>query len=487
LALTEALTTLQDAQEARAEFLVDALDNERVAEAAGDNAETATEANLQTALDASVTDLDTEIDGVLGASDFDTATENVREALITDALEDVQKDITDAQKALASAESDVSSALLTALSTVESRTTALESALKAESAAASALVGEEAAFDDANTPQNTAFQRGNVDADTGVFTAAADGSVYADATVSTTDVVVIAELNADNDWELNSDLTADDYSRLDQLAATLQADTDAQAAATTAEASLERAVREVVRIERDDSELEITDYTGLITETNGEVTVDFGADFDAPGPIGTDGDNAALTGVAAPEADTVLDARVTLSGHEETLADLEEAIADYREVVELNDQFETLDEAVDEARLAITNGEDEDPAGLDINLRDAGQDATSDDDLFLFSDDYADQTVADFGESGEDRLFFGEEYSLVQLDGAWKASADTGDAAALEIFWEQKGADLVLYTEEKAFAGNASTEGDIVKITLAGVNAEDVSFSNGYLTAGEPA
>jgi hypothetical protein len=46
---------------------------------------------------------------------------------------------------------------------------------------------------------------------------------------------------------------------------------------------------------------------------------------------------------------------------------------------------------------------------------------------------------------------------------------------------------LTLYVENKAFAGNGSTAGDITEIEMTGVNAADIEFSGGYLTAGEPA
>jgi hypothetical protein len=177
---------------------------------------------------------------------------------------------------------------------------------------------------------------------------------------------------------------------------------------------------------------------------------------------------------------------VELADRQETLTDLKEAIARFENARDLRDDLADFDESAQDALEAITDSVED--GGLGVNLITNFSAATADDDVYLYSaQEFDPAAITGFGASGEDRIFFGDEYTLVQLEGAWSASASTGDASALEIFWVQSGANLVLYVEDKAFAGNGTTEGDITKIELAGVSANDIDFSGGYLTAGEPA
>jgi hypothetical protein len=162
-------------------------------------------------------------------------------------------------------------------------------------------------------------------------------------------------------------------------------------------------------------------------------------------------------------------------------------------------EADDLVEAVTDAQEAITDTEED--GGLDVALLTEGNGVTGasgdvafsgDDEVYLYNAEDGDDTtgnidVSSFAVSGEDRIFFGDEYALVELDAEWDATEATGDASALEIFWEQSGSNLTLYVENKAFAGNGSTAGDITEIEMTGVNAADIEFSGGYLTAGEPA
>jgi hypothetical protein len=78
-----------------------------------------------------------------------------------------------------------------------------------------------------------------------------------------------------------------------------------------------------------------------------------------------------------------------------------------------------------------------------------------------------------FGMGGDDVLFVGADYAL----NAGKLAA--GNNAALEVFIAQSGANTTITIETEVY-GSAS--GDVIVITLTGVNAADVAFANGIIT-----
>ena len=188
----------------------------------------------------------------------------------------------------------------------------------------------------------------------------------------------------------------------------------------------------------------------------------------------------------APDADDILDQRDTLAAEEKDLADLNEAIAEWEALVALNEELGDLDDAVTAAEAAITDPEED--GGLGVSLLEGADNFTANSDVYLFSED-TNQTLTGFGANGEDRIYFGEGYSLVAIPDGDDINDNVGDVAAQEILWAQDGNNLVLYVEEESFAGNSSdgAGADITTITLAGVSAEDVSFEGGYLSAGEVA
>jgi hypothetical protein len=114
---------------------------------------------------------------------------------------------------------------------------------------------------------------------------------------------------------------------------------------------------------------------------------------------------------------------------------------------------------------------------------------TADNEVTLFEDaEGTAVTFTDFGTAGEDQIFFGEGYSLVEIAGEDGIGGNEGDSGTLEILWEQSGSNLILYVEDEAFAGNVSTQTDMTEITLTGFSATDItSFADGFLSAGEVA
>lgn len=192
-----------------------------------------------------------------------------------------------------------------------------------------------------------------------------------------------------------------------------------------------------------------------------------------------------VEGVAAGSTTQITSTTTKVKDLKDALDDLtalNEAVADFEAARELSTELATLNEAITDATSAITDSVED--GGLGINLLPSTATTfTSKDDVFLFTEG-ANKSLASFGVSGEDKIFFGEGYSLVAIADDKAITNNVGDAAALEILWVQQGNNLVLYVEEETFAGNSSAgaAADITTVTLTGVNAADVSFEGGFLT-----
>ena len=178
----------------------------------------------------------------------------------------------------------------------------------------------------------------------------------------------------------------------------------------------------------------------------------------------------------------VIGAEENLDAAEVALSALDAAVADYRELVELNSQYGALDDAVTEAREAITNEVDGDPAGLGVTSLEGDESFTINDDVYIFDEA---QTLDDFGAIGIDKIYFGEGYTLVAL-GDQDIEGNVGDISALEIFWIESASGVELYVETETFGGNASGTEDLVQLTLTGVQGVDITdeLVSGYLSAG---
>lgn len=175
------------------------------------------------------------------------------------------------------------------------------------------------------------------------------------------------------------------------------------------------------------------------------------------------------------------DAREAQADFAEALANLGEAQADLA-------GFEALVEARDEALEALgeTGFAVEDLVALPVHSTFGTDEA----DLYVFGgyDGGESVSISGFGAVDQDMIFFGEGFTLFEL------AADTniqttrvGDAGALEIFWQQQGANTVLYVELEAEAGRDVGAGafeNLVTITLTGVTgAELTGLQDGYFVA----
>ncbi|MCD2089477.1 hypothetical protein K8090_17370, partial [Halomonas meridiana] len=197
--------------------------------------------------------------------------------------------------------------------------------------------------------------------------------------------------------------------------------------------------------------------------------------------VTTQGVDAGTTSsAAATKANELLTAENALETFLENKTAFEEARS-------LDDQLTALEDAVTGAKAAIENDvDDADAPGLGYTLKDFidGATATSADDIYLFDADQADVTIGQFGAAGEDRLFFGSDYTFVELADGEAITDNVGDISTLEIFWKVETGNLKLWVEEETFAGNASSASDSVAITLTGVTADEFAVEDGFLTSG---
>ncbi|MDX1347434.1 MAG: hypothetical protein R3189_04195 [Thiomicrorhabdus chilensis] len=433
--LAEALTAVASAYDAKAAFLDSAAENTLIDNADGDDTDAVVDADVATALDDSVDNVNAELVnlGTIAGTEFTDGGVNAKAGLIADGREDAAAAIAAADAFLTALNSDIDAVdgLRAALNDSAATTAAVATANDAVDAAAVALAGKEAEYNTANT-------------DTVVI--AADGTIVdgvaADLVVLDAGDLVLAPGITE---ETNPGITA----LLDASIAKEAADA-ALVAATTAETDADNALAAIT------------------------LTADQAATFDAA--LGYD---ATTTG-ADIETDLGL-AETDLSDAQDLSDALEAAIAAWEEMKVLDAELGDLNTAITDAEAAIEDSVEDGGLGLHIVDFD-GSNATANNDIFVYDND-ADETIANFGAAGEDQIYFGSEFSLVAL-GDSAITDNVGDVAATEIFWEEVGADLVLYVEDEAFAGNGSTTADITTITLTGVAAADVTYVDGFLIAG---
>ena len=477
-ALTEALETYKAAMTAESDFLKAQVDNELLEASDLDDESTLTE--IRTAIDdayeATAGEVETAIDAIGGdgiaavegagdissVADLETRSATVQDGIIADAIEQAQKNVTAVEKI-------AKDGVLGAMSSVISAKNTLESAYEAEAAAEKAFEGEAARFESVTgatlTPTGFAIDSTadeTLEANDTLTILPAGGTAPADNIVLT--------LGSNGRWSVPANADTSELEGFDALLADANAWGAATNQVTSSAASLQNAVDRAEQLQQENDAVE---DAGTIDP------VSFNADGEAT--VGVTFDTLALN--------NILSAR-------EDLSDLNAAVEDFQAARALNTEADDLNDAVTEATEALTNDEDE--GGLGITLVATGDNFVAGDELYVFDPEAADDAdLSGFGASGQDRIFFGEEYSLVELSseeaGEFLAttpdfSSDVGSSSGLEIFWAQSGSTVELFVETKAFAGNGTSNGDFVQISLTGnVNADEFDFSGGYLTNGEVA
>lgn len=77
----------------------------------------------------------------------------------------------------------------------------------------------------------------------------------------------------------------------------------------------------------------------------------------------------------------------------------------------------------------------------------------------------------------------GDSFTRVDLAADADFTEEQGDVSTMEVFFQQNGDNAVLTFEDKAFAGNGSSASeDLTEVTLTGVNVDDLSLDNGYVS-----
>jgi hypothetical protein len=167
-------------------------------------------------------------------------------------------------------------------------------------------------------------------------------------------------------------------------------------------------------------------------------------------------------------ADDIETETADVAAAQKAIADLADLVADYEEALELQAEHVSLTGAVTAAVADFTNAGYLEPQPFNG----ASASATAGSDIFILGTSDA-VTLSSFGRSGNDSIFLGSDFKLNEGD------LEDGDNAALEVFFVQNGSRAEIHVE-KAVYGSESE--DMAVITLVGVNADDLQFSNGVIT-----
>ncbi|GAA3898624.1 hypothetical protein GCM10022228_06620 [Halomonas cibimaris] len=467
---------------------------------------------------------------LVDVSNFGKRSDAVQNAAIEEAVTEAEKDVSNAKDAVAQVDG-----LAKASSTLSSAQQAYKATLETANDAFAEAAGEvttgsgkiPASGSDLNGPLKLATAYDSLDELTGAADAAktAGNSVtlVEDSTGSAKDVVVIDEKGK---VKAADGINADDVTNIDALVADLQAAFNAGVAKDNSLNAYNVAANEVLNIESelvftasDDSVIdgqlvegldsdgtttkqyiekgaagseeyfeisstslnsdgnivlkaagtkEKTDPTNLSDQDITDVIIDEGVSSNTL--VEADGDLTANFKAGADLSTGVVEA-------EDTLETLNKAIERFENARDLKDGLDGKDEAIKTASDAL------DEAGFDVvDLDGTTAAATSDDDVFLTVEGQ-DSAITNFGLQGDDRLYVGNDYTLVELGANESINNRVGDANALEVFYQESAGNLELFVEGQAFAGNATTTEDVTQITLTGVSADDVNFEGGFLSS----
>ena len=195
---------------------------------------------------------------------------------------------------------------------------------------------------------------------------------------------------------------------------------------------------------------------------------------------------------AAEDSKNAVQALTALKGD---IKDFEEALAAYNEALELQKALADAATAVEKAGDAVDTAAEafED---LGVNFVETDEDGVADGEAYFEGDEEQEADLFVFGSSlaevnnfdGDDLFYFGAKAAALVVSEVDVTEKNFGgDIDVLEIFAvQQDNGDTVLYVEKTAFAGNSNTtaddSADFVKVTLTGVNADDLQLADGFLT-----
>tara|TARA_Y100001951_G_scaffold28503_1_gene22270 strand:+ start:18630 stop:20417 length:1788 start_codon:yes stop_codon:yes gene_type:complete len=156
---------------------------------------------------------------------------------------------------------------------------------------------------------------------------------------------------------------------------------------------------------------------------------------------------------------------------------LAEAVVAFNEASAAAAEWVELGDAIVDAGDAITD------LGFDLVQFSTSVTATADDEVFVFTGTAATgaATITDF--AGDDVLFVGTGYVQGTDSDLTAPGIQGGNNAALEVFFTQDGANVVVSIETSEFGSNAATP-EFHAITLTGVTVDQLSFdaSTGFVS-----
>ena len=174
----------------------------------------------------------------------------------------------------------------------------------------------------------------------------------------------------------------------------------------------------------------------------------------------------------------VLTAQGNVDATNATIEKLADAVAAFNDAKALNDTVAAADKAIAAAVKVFTTEGYVAP----VTLSAAVTLATAKDDLFLAGS--SDVSLRNFGAQGDDVLYVGKglTYNDTEIGSGTGQTAigQAGDDSVLEFFLQQSGNNVIVHVESKAFGSTSAT--DITKITLVGVDLEDLVIDNGFIT-----
>ncbi|EKU83215.1 DUF4214 domain-containing protein [Massilia timonae] len=202
----------------------------------------------------------------------------------------------------------------------------------------------------------------------------------------------------------------------------------------------------------------------------------------------TDARDALLAAETGPTGDTdigalvnaLIDQQDTVDGINEKIENFADAVAAYNAAQELNGAVTAANTAITNATKVITDAGYAAPVFLSQSVTLA----TAKDDLFLANK--TDLQVRNFGAQGDDVLYVGSglTYNDTEIGtGTGQSSLRAaGDNSVLEFFLQQSGNNVIVHIENKAFGSDSGAAADITKITLVGVDLEDLVIDNGFIS-----
>jgi hypothetical protein len=186
-----------------------------------------------------------------------------------------------------------------------------------------------------------------------------------------------------------------------------------------------------------------------------------------------------------PLYEEILEERDDVEAAQGAVDDREALIEECQEAEARADEARALRDARDQASQDVQDqGDYEAPVTLDDE--DEEYEATEGNDLFIAGDEDGEGgTVIDFGEEGNDALYIGEEYTIVNLgegDAEDVEGENVGNNDVLEAFIIETEDGVMIFIEENSSAGNVG-DGDFfgAEILLDGVQMDEININEGFI------